>query len=191
MTHQAVQLGFLPRLSIRHTSEHEIGQVYAPGINWTLFVAVVGLVVGFGSSTALANAYGVAVTGTFILNTILFLAVARFLWRKPGWMIGLGGALFLAIETAFFAANLTKVAHGGWLPLAIAAVVFTLLVTWHRGQHILTRTGPGRRDRCSTSSGPWRPANRLSAASPGPRSSRPRAPRRPPLPCGPTSSTTT
>ncbi len=138
VTNQAVQLGFLPRLSIRHTSEHEIGQVYAPGINWTLFVAVVGLVVGFGSSTALANAYGVAVTGTFILNTILFLAVARFLWRKPGWMIGLGGALFLAIETAFFAANLTKVAHGGWLPLAIAAVVFTLLVTWHRGQHILT-----------------------------------------------------
>jgi len=139
VTNQAVQLGFLPRVAIRHTSEHEIGQVYAPGINWTLFVAVLGLVLGFGSSAALANAYGVAVTGTFILNTILFLAVARFLWHKPGWMIALGGASFLAIETAFFAANLTKVVHGGWLPLVIASVVFTLLVTWHTGHHILTR----------------------------------------------------
>jgi KUP system potassium uptake protein len=138
VTAQAVQLGFLPRLSIRHTSEHEIGQVYAPGINWGLFVAVVGLVLGFGSSAALANAYGVAVTGTFILNTVLFLAVARFLWRKPVWMIGLGGAVFLTIEVAFFAANLTKVAHGGWVPLALATAVFTLLMTWHKGQHIVT-----------------------------------------------------
>jgi KUP system potassium uptake protein len=138
VTSQAVQLGFLPRLRIRHTSEHEIGQVYAPGINWALFVAVVGLVVGFGSSAALANAYGVAVTGTFILNTILFLAVARLLWRKPGWMIGLGAAVFGTIELSFFAANLEKVAHGGWVPLALAAVVFTLLMTWHKGQHIVT-----------------------------------------------------
>ncbi|HEX3873800.1 MAG TPA: potassium transporter Kup [Solirubrobacteraceae bacterium] len=138
VTNQAVQLGFLPRLTIRHTSEHEIGQVYAPGINWALFVAVLGLVLGFGSSAALANAYGVAVTGTFILNTILFLAVARFLWRKPVWMIGLGGTIFLTIEVAFFAANLEKVAHGGWLPLALAAVVFTLLMTWHEGQQIVT-----------------------------------------------------
>jgi KUP system potassium uptake protein len=138
VTNQAVQLGFLPRLRIRHTSAHEVGQVYAPGINWALFVAVVGLVLGFGSSAALANAYGVAVTGTFILNTILFLAVARFLWHKPGWMIGLGAAVFGTIELSFFAANLEKVAHGGWLPLALAAVVFTLLKTWHKGQHIVT-----------------------------------------------------
>ena len=138
VTAQAVQLGFLPRLSIRHTSDREIGQVYAPGINWGLFVAVVGLVLGFGSSAALANAYGVAVTGTFILNTILFLAVARFLWRKPRWMIALGGTVFLTIEVAFFSANLAKVAHGGWVPLALAAGVFTLLMTWHKGQHIVT-----------------------------------------------------
>jgi KUP system potassium uptake protein len=138
VTSQAVQLGFLPRLRIRHTSEHEIGQVYAPGVNWTLFVAVVALVLGFGSSAALANAYGVAVTGTFILNTVLFLAVARFLWHKPGWMIGLGAIVFGTIELSFFAANLEKVAHGGWLPLALAAVVFTLLMTWHKGQHIVT-----------------------------------------------------
>ncbi len=138
VTNQAVQLGFLPRVSILHTSEHEVGQVYAPGINWTLFAAVLGLVLGFGSSAALANAYGVAVTGTFILNTILFLALARFLWRKPVWVVALGGALFLAVEGAFFAANLTKVLHGGWLPLAIAVVVFTLLMTWHRGRQIVT-----------------------------------------------------
>jgi KUP system potassium uptake protein len=138
VTRQAIQLGFLPRLRIRHTSAHEIGQVYAPGVNWALFVAVVGLVVGFGSSAALANAYGVAVTGTFILNTILFLAVARFLWHKPRRQVALFGAVFLTIEVAFFAANLTKVAHGGWLPLALAAVVFTLLMTWHTGQRIVT-----------------------------------------------------
>jgi KUP system potassium uptake protein len=139
VTQQAIQLGFLPRVSIRHTSAEEIGQVYAPGINWALFVAVVGLVLGFGSSAALANAYGVAVTGTFILNTILFLAVARFLWRKPRWMICVGAVVFLTIEIAFFAANLEKVAHGGWLPLALAAVVFTLLMTWHKGQQVVTR----------------------------------------------------
>jgi len=138
VTNQAVQLGFLPRVAIRHTSDHEIGQVYAPGINWTLFVAVVGLVFGFGSSAALANAYGVAVTGTFLLNTVLFLAVARFLWLKPRWMVGLGAAGFLTVEVAFFAANVQKIAHGGWLPLALAAVVFTLLMTWHKGQRIVT-----------------------------------------------------
>jgi KUP system potassium uptake protein len=138
VTGQAVQLGFLPRLTIRHTSAEEVGQIYVPGVNGMLFVAVVGLVIGFGSSAALANAYGVAVTGTFILNTILFLAVARFLWHKPRWMIGLGGVVFLTIEVAFFAANLEKVAHGGWLPLAIAAVAFTLLMTWHKGRQIVT-----------------------------------------------------
>jgi KUP system potassium uptake protein len=139
VTRQAVQLGYLPRLTIRHTSEHEIGQVYAPAINATLFVAVVALVLAFGSSAALASAYGVAVTGTFILNTILFLAVARLLWHKPKRRIALGAAVFLTIEVTFFAANLTKVVHGGWLPLAIAAVVFTVLATWRKGNEIVTR----------------------------------------------------
>jgi KUP system potassium uptake protein len=138
VTRQAVQLGFLPRLTIRHTSAREIGQIYVPAINLGLFVAVVAIVVGFGSSVALASAYGVAVTGTFILNTILFLAVARLLWHTRKRLIALGAAVFLTIEVAFFAANLTKVVHGGWLPLVIALAAFTLLTTWRRGRDIVT-----------------------------------------------------
>jgi KUP system potassium uptake protein len=139
VTRQAVQLGFLPRMTIRHTSDHEVGQVYSPAINWGLYVAVVVLVLGFESSAALASAYGVAVTGTFVLNTILFLVVARTLWQKPRWMIATGAAVFGITELTFFAANLTKVAHGGWLPLIVAAVVFTVLMTWQRGRVIVTR----------------------------------------------------
>ncbi|MDH6137515.1 KUP system potassium uptake protein [Kitasatospora sp. MAA4] len=138
VTRQAVQLGVLPHMTIRHTSEHEVGQVYAPVINWGLFGAVVALVVGFGSSAALASAYGVAVTATFVLNTVLFLAVARVMMRKPGWMIALGAVVFLTSEIAFFAANLTKVVHGGWLPLLVAFTVFTILITWQRGRQIVT-----------------------------------------------------
>jgi KUP system potassium uptake protein len=138
VTQQAVQLGFLPRLTIRHTSQREVGQVYAPAINLSLFVTVVAIVIAFGSSAALASAYGVAVTGTFILNTILFLAVARLLWHKPRRLIALGAAMFLTVEVTFFAANLTKVAHGGWLPLTIALAVFTVLMTWRKGQEIVS-----------------------------------------------------
>jgi KUP system potassium uptake protein len=139
VTRQAVQLGFLPRMRIRHTSMKEIGQVYAPAINWGLFVAVVVLVLGFRSSASLASAYGVAVTGTFVLNTILFLVVARSLWHKPRWFVATLGVVFLTTELSFFAANLTKVTHGGWLPLLVAAVVFTVLMTWQRGRLIVTR----------------------------------------------------
>ena len=138
VTRQAVQLGFLPRVKFRQTSEHEIGQIYAPAINRGLFVAVVVLVLGFGSSVALASAYGVAVTGTFILNTILFLAVARLLWCRPKRLIALGATVFLSIEVTFFAANLTKIFHGGWLPLLIASIVFVVLVTWRKGREIVT-----------------------------------------------------
>jgi KUP system potassium uptake protein len=138
VTQQAVQLGFLPRFTIRHTSGRQIGQIYVPAINSIMFVAVLAIVIGFGSSTALASAYGVAVTGTFILSTILFLGVARLLWHKPLRWIVLGAAAFLTVEVAFFAANLTKVTHGGWLTLAIAAVVFTLLMTWRKGRGIVT-----------------------------------------------------
>ncbi len=118
VTHQAVQLGFLPRMNIRHTSDKEVGQVYSPTINWGLFLAVVVLVVGFGSSAALASAYGVAVTGTFALNTILFLVVVRRIWRKPRWVVIVGGVVFLSVELTFFAANLTKIAHGGVVTVA-------------------------------------------------------------------------
>jgi KUP system potassium uptake protein len=138
VTRQAVQLGFLPRLTIRQTSDSEVGQVYVPAINRILVVAVVAIVVSFGSSSALASAYGVAVTGTFILNTILFLAVARLLWHTRKRLIALGAAVFLTVEVTFFAANLTKIVHGGWLPLAIAAVAFTILMTWRKGRDIVT-----------------------------------------------------
>ncbi len=138
VTQQAVQLGFLPRLTIRHTSKRQVGQVYAPGVNVGLFVVVLAIVIGFGSSAALASAYGVAVTGTFILNTILFLSVARLLWHKPRRVIALGALVFLTIEVSFFAANLTKVVHGGWLPLAIAALAFIALMTWRRGRGIVS-----------------------------------------------------
>jgi KUP system potassium uptake protein len=139
VTRQAMTLGFLPRLTIRHTSEHEVGQVYAPVVNMILFVIVVAIVLGFRNSNALASAYGVAVTGTFVLNTILFLAVARYLWHKPKRLIALGAIVFLSIEIPFFAANLTKVVHGGWLPLAIALLVCTILTTWRKGRQIVTR----------------------------------------------------
>jgi KUP system potassium uptake protein len=139
VTRQAVQLGFLPRVTIRHTSDEEEGQVYAPGINAILFVAVVALVVGFGSSQSLASAYGIAVTGTLAIDTILFFVVVRMLWRKPTWLTALGAAFFLTVDLAFFGANLPKVVHGGWFPLTIALVVFTVLITWQRGRAIVSR----------------------------------------------------
>jgi len=150
VTRQAVQLGFLPRLKILHTSEHEIGQVYSPAVNWTLFVAVVALVVGFGSSKNLASAYGIAVTGTLAIDTILFFVVARALWHKPRWLVALGIAVFLTIDLAFFSANLPKVLHGGWFPLTIALGVFTILTTWQHGRQIVT-------DNRSEEEGPLRP----------------------------------
>ena len=139
VTRQAVQLGFLPLLNIRHTSEREIGQIYIPAVNWGLFIAIVGLVVGFGSSTALASAYGIAVTGTLAIDTILFFVVVRTLWRKPLWMVFAGAAGFLTVDLAFFAANTTKILHGGWFPLAMAATIFIVLMTWRRGRDIVTR----------------------------------------------------
>src|SRR4051795_9027297 len=138
VTRQAVQLGFLPRLTIRHTSR-EAGQVYAPGINGLLFVAVVALVVGFGSSAALASAYGIAVTGTLAIDTLLFFVVVRHLWHRPLWLSVGGAAVFLTVDLTFFSANLTKVEHGGWFPLLIALLIFVVLTTWRRGRAIVTR----------------------------------------------------
>jgi KUP system potassium uptake protein len=138
VTNQAVQLGLSPRVTILHTSQREAGQVYAPGVNAALFAIVLAIVFGFGSATALASAYGVAVTGTFIINTILFLAVARLMWHKPRSWIALAAGAFLTVELTFFAASLTKVVHGGWLPLAIAAVLFVVLTTWRRGREIVS-----------------------------------------------------
>jgi KUP system potassium uptake protein len=137
VTRQAVQLGFLPRMRIRHTSEAE-GQVYVPAVNSLLYVAVVALVLGFGSSAGLASAYGIAVTGTLAIDTILFFVVVRMLWGKPLWLVLSGAAAFLFVDLAFFTANIPKVVQGGWFPLLLALVVFTLLTTWQRGRALIT-----------------------------------------------------
>ncbi|MBV9603858.1 MAG: potassium transporter Kup [Solirubrobacterales bacterium] len=134
---QAVQLGFLPRLQIRHTSKLE-GQIYVPVINWGLCIGVIALVLAFQSSTRLADMYGVAVTGTFVLNTLLFLAVARYLWRTAVWKLAGLGALFLTVEVAFFSANLAKIAHGAWVPLGVGLVVSVGMITWRKGREIVT-----------------------------------------------------
>jgi KUP system potassium uptake protein len=138
VTKQAIQLGFLPALTVRHTSASREGQIYVPAVNWAVFAAVVALVVGFGSSQHLASAYGVAVTGTLSIDTILFFVVVHLLWRKPLWVTLLGAGAFLTVDLAFLSANLTKILHGGWFPLTIAAVVFVLLMTWQRGRALIT-----------------------------------------------------
>jgi KUP system potassium uptake protein len=137
ITKQAIQLGYLPRMAIRHTSEKEIGQVYMPAMNWALLVAVLAAVVGFGSSSALASAYGIAVIGTMLVTTFLAFFVARYRWRYALTAIIPLAALFLLVEGAFFSASLLKVAQGGWFPLLIAAAVLTVMLTWRRGRAIL------------------------------------------------------
>jgi KUP system potassium uptake protein len=134
---QAVQLGFLPRLKVLHTSKLE-GQIYVPIVNWGLCIGVVALTLVFRSATRLGDIYGVAVTGTFILNTVLFLAVARLLWGKPKLRLAPLAVLFLTVEVAFFGANIAKIEHGAWLPLAIGLVVSIVMITWRRGQVIVT-----------------------------------------------------
>ena len=134
---QAVQLGFLPRLRIIHTSNLE-GQIYVPLINWFLCAGVAALVLVFQNSNRLGDIYGVAVTGTFILNTILFLAVARALWRTPKWRLAILGALFLTVEVAFFTSNLAKIADGAYLSLAVGLVIAVVMMTWRRGRDIVT-----------------------------------------------------
>ncbi len=148
LTSQAVQLGLSPRLKIVHTSSREIGQIYLPVLNWTLMIACVALVVGFRSSTRLAAAFGLAVSGTMAITTLLFIAVARGRWKwGVGRVIAIAGG-FLAIDLAFLGANLMKIPDGGWIPLVIGAGVFTLLATWQRGRALLRRAeherdGPG------------------------------------------------
>jgi KUP system potassium uptake protein len=137
LTTQAIALGYLPRLTVLHTSRAERGQVYVPAVNWILFVAVSGLVLSFGSSDSLAAAYGVAVTGTMSITTALVFVVARRRWRwgRTRTVVVLG--LFLAIDLAFFGANLPKLSDGGWLPLSFAALLFIPMSTWKRGRTLL------------------------------------------------------
>ncbi|MDD5391123.1 MAG: potassium transporter Kup [Gallionellaceae bacterium] len=143
ITHQAIQLGYAPRMLVQHTSSRERGQIYLPGVNWALFLAVAALVLSFRSSTNLAAAYGIAVTGTMIITTLLVYVVARRVWGWGPLKAGLVLIAFLAVDLAFFTANLTKVADGGWFPLAFAVLLFVFMTTWKRGRELLT----ARRDR--------------------------------------------
>src|SRR6185503_15055693 len=137
LTRQAVQLGFLPRMTIVHTSSREIGQIYIPSINWFLCAVVIAAVIGFGSSSRLAGAYGVAVTATMLVDTLLSFFVVRFMWNYP-LLVGIFATGFFAtIDIAFFSATLLKIADGGWFPLAIGACVFLTMTTWRRGREIL------------------------------------------------------
>lgn len=139
LTRQAIQLGYSPRLDIEHTSSHEIGQVYVPQINWALMLSTIAIVIGFASSTALAAAYGIAVTLTMIITAALLYVIARDRWRWPAPLAAGVTGVFLAIDLAFFGANAIKIAHGGWLPLVIGAVLFTLMTTWKTGRRIVAQ----------------------------------------------------
>ncbi len=138
VSRQAVRLGFLPQLTVRQTSTRESGQIYVPAVNWLLFVGVIVIMVAFRSSARLATAYGVAVTGTLLITTTLFLVVAGAAWRWAWWKLVAAGVVFGGAELTYLAANLTKVTYGGWLPLLIAVALFTVMMTWHRGRQIVT-----------------------------------------------------
>ena len=137
LTRQAIQLGYCPRLDIAHTSSAEIGQVYVPQVNWALMISTIVIVIGFGSSTALAAAYGIAVTLTMVITAVLLYVVAVERWHWPVAAALLVTGVFLAIDLAFFGANVLKIAHGGWLPLVIGWALFTLMTTWKTGRRIV------------------------------------------------------
>jgi KUP system potassium uptake protein len=139
VAHQAGQLGYLPRLRIQYTSEQMMGQIYVPWINWLLLVSVLTLVLAFRSSAALAYAYGTAVTGTISITTLLFFYYARHQWRWRLWIVLVGAGILLVIDLLFFAANLTKLTHGAWLPLLIGVTAFTVFTTWQRGRELVTK----------------------------------------------------
>jgi KUP system potassium uptake protein len=137
LTRQAIQLGYCPRLDIDHTSSEEMGQVYVPQVNWALMLSTIVIVVGFQTSTALAAAYGIAVSMTMLITAVLLHVVATERWKWPTPVALAVTGVFLAIDMAFFGSNLLKFLQGGWLPIAIAIVIFTLMTTWKTGRRIL------------------------------------------------------
>jgi KUP system potassium uptake protein len=134
---QAVQLGLMPRIRIAHTSASEAGQIYIPSANWALMVMVLLLVFGFGESSNLAAAYGIAVTGTMFISTCMVGVLIRRVWQWPIWAVALFELTFLTIDGLYFASNLTKVPDGGWFPLLVAVIVFVLLTTWSQGRKLM------------------------------------------------------
>jgi len=137
LTRQAVQLGYSPRVKIEHTSSREIGQIYVPAVNWGLMLATAGLVVGFGTSSNVAGAYGVALSSVMVITTLMFYLVSREIWHWSFLQSALVVGLFLTVDLAFLSANALKIPQGGWFPLVAGAVVFTLLITWKRGRVLL------------------------------------------------------
>jgi KUP system potassium uptake protein len=139
LTRQAVQLGYSPRIAVTHTSSDEEGQIYIAPINWTLMLACCGLVVGFGASTHLAAAYGMSVTTTMVITTILFYVLARERWQWSRLAAGSLTGVFLVVDLAFLGANIIKIEHGGWFPLLVASIIFAVMTTWNRGRRVLRR----------------------------------------------------
>ena len=139
MTREAIQLGFAPRMAIKHTSKETQGQIFLPWVNGTLMVLILGAVVGFRSSENLAAAYGIAVTGTMAITTCLALVVARRLWGWNRALVVLAGVVFLIIDVAFFSANAIKIEHGGWFPLVLGLVSFLIMSTWRKGRELVLR----------------------------------------------------
>ena len=138
LTQQAVQLGYSPRVTIKHTSHTEAGQIYIPEVNQALAVACIGLVLAYRSSSNLAAAYGIAVTGTMTITTVLYYEVMRARWNWPLWKAGGLAGLFLLVDATFFSANLVKVPSGGWFPIVVAIGIFTLMATWKQGRILLS-----------------------------------------------------
>ena len=137
MTKQAIQLGFLPRLTILHTSEQEAGQIYVPFVNWAQLAIIVLIVVTFGNSSNLAGAYGVAVTGTMLMTTILTFFVTRYGWGLNWWLCVFATGFFIIIDILFFTANLLKIPDGGWFPFLLGSMVLAVMLTWKRGREIV------------------------------------------------------
>ncbi len=137
LTMQAIQLGYIPRLKVNYTSARIIGQIYVPVVNWALMLACIGLVLGFGSSSNLAAAYGVAITTTMLITTILFYVVARRRWHWPALAAMPVALFFVIIDLTFFAANMLKIEHGGWFPLLVSACILFLMLTWRKGRRVL------------------------------------------------------
>lgn len=139
LTQQGIQLGYIPRLTVRHTSASHIGQIYVPAANWSLMFATIALVAGFGSSSRLASAYGVAVTATMLISAILFYFVARDIWKWNRFAINLLFAIFMIIDISFFGASVSKLFHGAWFPLVVGLALFMLMLTWKQGRQLLLR----------------------------------------------------
>ena len=138
VTKQAIQLGYLPRLRLLHTSVRETGQIYVPFVNWSLYVCIVIAVVVFGSSSALASAYGIAVTIDMTITTVMTFFVIRYGWKLPLWLCLAATGCFFVIDIIFFAANAVKILDGGWFPILIGVVMFTLMTTWQQGRHLMS-----------------------------------------------------